>query len=444
MNISLSGIKSKLGFGKKSVTMQSRVDLQPGSWLEYVFGGSGKVTATQAMNFYQNTSAVATSVDMIAGSFEQIQPVLHDRVKNTYDKYNDVIAQLENPNPFQTWFQFAGQLSRHYLLTGNSHSSALGNVRFKPIELYSVKPQLVSVTENNTDGFPRLYHVTQGAGNGVYNRVTSKGKVNFYDKMNLLELYHIMMFSSRFNNVQGDSPLDAAALEAKQLIQGKTHNLSLLNSGGRLSLLVAFKGDPPDDDEHQQRKKRIREDLGGPNGEKIAVVAGEDVTIEELGVNNKDMDYATLQDMASLSIYQRYKIPLPLVTTDASSFNNFEKSLEALYDWAVLPMADVLMGGMSQFLLPRYKLDLERYRITYDPESITALMNRRLEQLKKRVEMNLETRNELRDELPNRDTLGPEHDVIYQNASLLPVGDEMFMDQEVEVEKLLKQENLEE
>lgn len=404
------------------------VPIAPGSFLEFALTGGGRVSAYQAMQFYRDNSSIATAVDWIAGSFEQIQPVL--QIENgSFVNDHEVIKLLKRPNGFQTWQEFGGMLSRHYLLKHDSYIAALGNINRPPIEIHAVKPLNVSTVEDTRDGFPGFYIIPGGAGKGNYGRDDSiKKGARFYDGP-LKELYHIMGFSSRSNNIEGDSPLEAAALEAKQQIDGRVHNLKMLRNGGRLSLLVSFKDDTRiDDDEHKERVKRINEGWAGPeNAGKIAVVSGAEIDVKELGTTNKDMDYVKLDQAAAFAIYMRYNIPLPLVSVKASTFNNMRTAILLLYDIAILPLADIIFAGASKMLLPRHGLDPGKVRITYNPDSITALMERRLEELEKRKKINIETPNELRSFLPDREPVEG-GDVLYQPANLVPVGDDLLTD----------------
>lgn len=430
---------------------KSQIPIAPGSFLNYILTGGGTVTAEQAMAFYRENSAIATSVDLIAGSFEQIQPVLETKDKEgnkTFDSEHEIIQKLRKPNEFDAWQKFAGDISRHYLLTHDSLISFLGNIRRPPGACYSVKPQNVSVLQDIRDLYPQTYIIPQGAGRGTYSRATSPRGVNFYDG-NLKEIYHIMGFSSRPDNLSGDSPLEAAALDARQQIEGNIHNLQMLKEGGRLSLIFSFNDEGKEtitDDEHKERKKRIYEDLSGShNSGKICVLSGSDVSVTEAGKTNKDMDYARLMEMAAFAIYNRYRIPLPLITTIASTFNNMQTAVEQLYDFAVLPHAEIIFGGLSLFFLPRYGIDPMLVRITYNPDSITALKNRRLSELEKRRKMNLETTNELRADLAREPAEGG--DVLYQPANLVPVGDDIYTEDnapEDAARKLLERDGLNE
>lgn len=415
----------------KSVPGYRMIPINPDSFLGYaLLNDDSRLPPTTAMYLYRKNSAIATAVDWIAEAFEQIHPVLQ-AADGSFDDDAEVIEFLLNPNGFQTWQELAGEISRHYLLTHNAFLVATGNVGLAPIEMYVAKPQNVFINTDSRDNFPSAYNLTEGAAYGTYIREIVRREARFYDGM-MREVFQIAGFSSQSDNLWGDSPLKAAALEAKQQIQGRVHNLQMLNNGGRLSLIVSFKDeDPIGDDEHRERAKRIYEDLSGSeNSGKIAVISGSEVDIKEVGTSNKDMDYAELDRVASNAIYMRYKIPLPLVTSDAATYNNMRTAIEMLYDFAVLPHADTLFAGLTKFLLPRFRLDSRQYRLTYNPDTITALMQRKLDQLKMRKDIAVETINELRSFIPNREDIEG-GDMLYQPANLIPVGTDIMEDGDI-------------
>lgn len=407
-----------------------------GSFLEYALGYGGRITPSMAMQFYRNNSTIATAVDKIASRVEQITPILKRYSDNKIVNSHQILDLLENPNMFDTWQEFIGKLSRHYLLTHDGFISMYGNTERPPLELYSIKPQNVMISPA-LDNYPSSYQISIGPGIGNYRRMEDRRTARFINT-NLKELYHIMGFSSREDELYGDSPLEAAAMEARQQIKGKLHNMSLLDNGGRLSLIVAFKDtDGIDDDEHLQRKKRIYEDLSGSsNTGKIAVISGSETDIKEVGVSNKDMDFAELENIASKAIYLRYEIPLPLVSTDASTYNNYQTAILDLYESTVLPLVDTLFAGLTRAILPRYKID-DMY-ISYDPENIKVLMRQAIDELIKRRGLNLETINELRMFLPNRESIEGGN-VLYQPATLVPIGEDQFVADETSAEELARE-----
>ena len=412
----------------KSGGRVSEIPIQRGSLMDMIFG-SGRMTPQAAMEFYRTSSSVAIAVDMIADEVEHLEPVIRTE-DGKYIQDHDLLRLLKSPNGFDNWSGFIGASARHYLLTRECFYYGGGGVSRPPLEMFAVKPQTISTVENAADRYPQVFMVTDGRASGTYTRMEKARKVNYFDG-NLREIFRVHGFSSRTDETRADSPLEAVALEAKQQIQGRVHNLALLDNGGRLSLIVQFK-DFLGEDEHIARKDRLNQSLAGAsNAGKIAVVSSADMVIHEAGTTNKDMDYAELDAVAREALFLRYKIPLPLVSNDAATDNNMSHAVFQLYDRCVLPLADVLLDGLGRFLLPRYGLDPARACLTFNPESIDALVSRRVDMLLARQKLGVETINELRAQLPNREPLKG-GDVLYQPSTLVPVGTDLFTDDNVD------------
>lgn len=412
----------------KSGGRVSEIPIQRGSLLDMIFG-DGRMTPQSAMRFYRSSSSVAIAVDMIADEVEHLMPVIQTE-DGKYIQDHDLLRMLKSPNGFDNWAGFIGAAARNYLLTRECFFYAGGGISRPPLEMFSVKPQTISSVENAVDKYPQSFLITEGRAHGNYVRVEKAKKINYYDG-GLREVFRVHGYSSRVDESRADSPLEAVALEARQQIQGRVHNLSLLENGGRLSLIVQFK-DAMSEDEHIARRDRINSTLSGAsNAGRIAVVSSSDMEIHEAGTTNKDMDYAELDAVAREALFLRYKIPLPLVSNDASTDNNMQHAVFHLYDRAVLPLADVLLDGLGRMLLPRYGLDPQRACLTYNPESIEALVARRVDMLLARQKLGVETINELRAQLPNREPLEG-GDTLYQASTLVPVGTDLFTDDNVD------------
>lgn len=208
--------------------------------------------------------------------------------------------------------------------------------------------------------------------------------------------------------------------------------MSLLNNGARPSSIFAF-NEELTEDQLQERKQSLNEQLSGPrNAGKIAVTGAfsdgsKMLEIHELGQSNKDMDWSNLDQIAATAIYVTYKIPLPMVSNDASTFNNMENAVYHLYDQAVIPCWTAVVSGLARILLPRFGLDPKEWFITYDPETIPALRSRTMEELKTRQTLGIETINELRAQLPGREPIEG-GDTLYQAGNLVPVGADLYTD----------------
>jgi HK97 family phage portal protein len=405
---------------KKSYGYLNIGDVSPGTLGDYMFGNYDRLLPSQTAGLYRKASAVGIAVDTIADEVEKINPVLKSdgEILDTHP----VLDLLKQPNMDETKEQFIGQLARDWLLNHDAIAVTMGNNDRPPLEIYGISPQRVSASTTTAD-IVRNYLVTNGIARGSYAREEVKRSVRYVDGP-LKALYHIKGYTSRPYSPWGDSPLETALLEARSQIEGRYHNLKLLQNGARLSLVAVFKH-MLDEDELRERRLALNEQLGGSsNAGKIATVSTDEMELHEVGTNNKDMDYANLDNISYLTIMQRYKIPLPLVSDKAQTFDNFSEAVFQLYDRAVLPCYGYIMSNLSRVLLPRYGLDPTRVQISFDPESIPALVARMLDQLLKRKELAVETTNELRELLPNREPLEG-GDTLYIPATLVPMGETM-------------------
>lgn len=404
--------------GKSLNKSYSVQEIKSGSFLDSVFFNAS-ITSYGAAEFYRESSAVAIAVDTIATAIEGIDPVVELNDGSLDDK-NEILDLINNPNEFEDYREFIGQLSRNYLLNSDAFIYAEGGINRPPINLFVVKNQNISLTTNSIDGYPQVFHITNGFGNGVYNREKRNGEIKFYDGA-LKELYQIHGYSSRSDNGFADSPLEAIATETRQQIKGRGHNLKIIENGGRLSMSIIAKSDPPmSRDDFDEFKTNIQRQFAGSNNAgKIAVFHASDMDIVEHGKTPKDMDFKEIDNIANNAIYMRYGIPLPLVASDRQTFNNFETAIEDFYDRCVLPHANILFSGLTKLLKRRYGDSFKR--ITYNEDDITALKTRMLKELKLRREIGIETINELREGLPNREDIDG-GDILYQPANLVPAG----------------------
>jgi HK97 family phage portal protein len=270
------------------------------------------------------------------------------------------------------------------------------------------------------DGFTLNISVSDVIGSGNYNRKNVKGTVVF-QRDNLTNLYQARGFSTRENSaVRGQSLLGIAADDIRQQILGHKHNNNMLEKGGRLSLVFNIKNTLQDED-FQTVKKRIFDQFGGTTGAQIGVVDAEDMELKEFGTTNKDMDFVNLRMLSKESIYGIYKVPLEFANQGSSTFNNKSEAKLALYDDAVLPLTKKIYGNLSRMLISRYGLDPNVFRLGIDEDSIEALQTRRLDQLKKRKDLNVETDNEIRAFI-GRERLSEGADSLYKPATMLPVA----------------------
>jgi HK97 family phage portal protein len=389
-----------------------------------IFGSKNGETPASALKLYNDSSAVSIPINKIGDAFAGLRPVLV--TNGEIERDHPVLDLLNDPSPYFTKNLFFENLAKDYLVTNEAHIVGLGAINRPPLELQTISPANLTISEGS-GGVPSSLVVNGQTLTGSYLPDTRKRKVRYYDG-GLRELYYIRGYSTRDNSLlRGQSLLLSASAEVRQHILGGTHNVTLLEKGGRMSLVFNFDADMTQDDVTAIRQKIEKQYGGAENAGSIGVTGGGGkLQIEELSKSNRDMDFAQLQTMAKLAIAAQYKIPLSLVTTDAQTLDNYKQANMAFYDDAVLPLADRIFGGLSIFLLPRFGVDPAKTQITYDIDGITALATRRNEELKLRKELAIESDNELRAMIGREDYEGG--DLIYKPANLVPVGNDIFKD----------------
>lgn len=386
-----------------------------------ILGANGATTPGAALSLYEQSTAVSIPINMVTDPFAVLQPILLIDGKRAHG--HPAVEFLKAASPYYEQELFLETLAKDYLITGETDVVAIGRVHKEPLELQPISPRVVSVPENGATGVPESFHVTGVTMNGVYRPERRKNQIRYYDG-GLRELRQIRNWSTKNNSLlRGQSRLVSAAKEVRQHILGSKHNVSLLEKGGRISVIFHFNAEM-DDDTFKANAARIREQYGGAaQAGEIGVTTGEQLEIKQTGISNIDMDFTNLQELAITSVALQYRVPLPLINKGRQTLNNYGQGRLALFDDAVIPLAAILFGGLGTFLLPRFGLDPTRARYTFDPDEVSALVTRRTEELLKRRQIGVETDNELRGMMTREPVEGG--NVIYKPAAMIPIGTDL-------------------
>lgn len=403
---------------QKSMALGTSQEL--GSFL--MLGSQGRgTTPSSALNLYNQSSAVSIPINRIATAIADMKIVLEDD-NGVITTSHPVLDLIRKPSPFYTSTLFMSVLAKNFMITGEMQVVGIGGLGRPPLELQPISPDLITVTKGQ-GGLAANIIVSGVTMPGSYLPIRNGLQVR-YVRDDLSELHMTRNFQTQDNSLlRGQSLLVSASSEVRQHILGGVHNTSLLEKGGRVSLVFHFEQEM-DDADFEVSKERVRAQYGGAQkaGE-IGITAGDGaLKIQDIGSKNKDMDFVKLQQMARIAIANQYGFPLILLDTDAATFNNYASAKEALYDDAALPIASVLLDGLTDFLMPRFGEDPSRVKLAIDMDSIPALTMRRNKELELRRKINVETVNELRESLPNRENITEGGDDVYIPANHIPIG----------------------
>ena len=380
----------------------------------------GVISAYQAIVYYTSVSAVAKAIDMLSDEMSIIVPYVYDiGAMKFLDKNTDVEDLLNNPCPLLTRNQFLKQITAYYLITGNVYIMAVGGVNKPPVELEILRPELIEPIQSFRDRYPEYY--SYNSNQGVYNfkRAIEGNKMRFVEGDGR-ELLHIKTFNPYDNGLKGLSKLDQIYYEVEQHLNSSVHNLSMLRKGARSSGLITSETELGD-----EQRPRIREQLnaqyaGSDNAGKIMLLDGGKFDFKEMSTSMKDMDFLNLKKEVTAAVYNIFNIPLPLISTETMTLNNYSEARVAFYDNGVLPLTSCLYEKLTSFLFPRYKMDVNKFKLWYDSGEIPALEPRRTEEINRKKQSGVLTINELRALQGYAEVEGG--DVIYQTPMLQPLG----------------------
>jgi len=408
----------------KSYTLGTSDEL--GRFLMFAEGSAA--SASSALSLFERSTAVSIPINWVSEAFSVVTPTL--LVDGHVVRRHKILDLLQRPSAWHSTELFFDILAKNYLITGECGLIALGDLNRPPLELVPISPKNMSPEAGSMSDYPDRWTISGRTLTGAY---VNGGDGRFIDVRNgLRELMVVRNYSTKDNSLlRGQSPLLSASAEARSHILGTEHNVQILERGGRVSLVFHFDEDMSEDD-FEKVKERVRRQYGGATkaGE-IGVTAGPNMSVKDIGVSPKDMDFGGLQKIASQAVAMVYRVPLPLISDSRQTLSNFRDSKTALYDDAVIPLSRRILGGLADFLFPRFGLDPRRDTLFIDPDDVSALVSRRNDELLKRRQIGVESPNELRSMIGREPIEGG--DTVFQPAAMVPVGSDLFTSDNTQV-----------
>jgi HK97 family phage portal protein len=375
-----------------------------------------------AYDFYFSVSPVSTGIDMIVDEFKSIIPLLKDTDTNEFLTEHPLLDLFKTPNADTSREEFFEKIGQDYKISNNAMIVATGNINKPPKELFVINPRDVEIEASKDSPFAEryIYKISENK-KIIFEQYEQKGDrfiryINT-DGMTDRELWHIKK-PNPFSTLWGISDLNSTYLEIEQYWRSNIHNKSMLKNGYSLSgILSTDRQLTPD------QRKNIVEQLqnqykGDQNAYNLFFAEGSNFKFDPMTNNLKDMDFRDLRKDLKTEIYNRLKVPLPLVSTDNQKYDNYNQARLSLYDNSVIPLTRKLYNELERFLFMRYNLDMKRYDITFNPAQITALQERQT-QNHERIKGFLTT-NENRGLINYEELEGG--DTYYQPSNLVPIG----------------------
>ena len=274
---------------------------------------------------------------------------------------------LGRPNPRQGGAQFFESHYGFFLIAGNGYLEAVGPEGAPPRELWSLRPDRMTVIPG-AGGLPKAYRYAVAGQRIDFPVDPLSGRAR---------IRHSRSFHP-LNDWYGMSPLEAAAFSIDQHNEAARWNAALLQNGARPAGALVYAPKDAADALTEEQRQAIKTELeahyaGGRNAGRPLVLEG-GLDWRDLSLSPKDMDWLAGKDVSAREIALAYNVPPQLVGIAGSlTFANFEQARLSLYEDAVLPLLDFFKDELNAWLAPAFGA----LEIAYDPDEIPALAVRR-------------------------------------------------------------------
>lgn len=326
----------------------------------------------------------------------------------------DLARLIAQPNPQQSGPVFFGALVGFFSIAGNGYIEGVKPSPGKPPrELYALRPDRMKVIPGQTGPAGYSY------------------KVNSQEKKWTIQenaIRHIKAFNP-LDDWYGMSPMEAAAFDIDIHNAALAWNKSLLDNNAKPSGALVYapkRENAPDflpDKQYQDLKRQIEELYSGKENAGRPMLLEGGLQWEQFSLSPADMDYINAKNTTARDICTAWGVPPQLLGIQGdNTYSNMKEARQALWEQKVLPMLYKIRDELNGWLVPQYKDGT--YRIVLDEDDITALAPRREEKWKKLQDSTFLTINEKREALGYEEVDGG--DVVYQSATLIPIGSSPF------------------
>lgn len=396
-------------------------------------GGSGVIWKprnyeTFAQEAYLTNVVAYRCIDAIAKAVESVEWLVeHYKKDGSIEEVTDhaVIELLYNPNPEFSWGELLYSHVAFGLISGNAYMEAItpdtGPSQGVPKELWSLRPDRMTVKCNSTTGIRIGYEYNGPNGQSVVwpvNPINGKSPI-----------WHMRLFNP-LNDFYGASPVEPTAREIDTANEATEWNKNLLQNSGRPGMIFSFKGNLGET-EYNRLEKKLREKYSGPrNVNKNLILEGEGVEVKPYGFSPQEMDYIEGNRELARRICLGFGVPPMLLGIPGdNTYSNYQEARLAFWEDTVFFYLRKVSSGFSRWQF----LSTDQLRLVPDFDSIPALEVRRAQQFDKAEKSNFLTVNEKRamagfesykNILDANDKDDPAN-VIYQNASMVPLSDEL-------------------
>jgi HK97 family phage portal protein len=314
------------------------------------------------------------AVSMISKAVSTIPIKLFEKSENgkTEIKKSEILNLLNFPNPLTNGRLFVESVVSYRIISGNSYILSVKSSSGKPIELYSLRPDRVSIISDK-EGYTTAYVYNAGNKDVKYHcdKITGKSAILHLKNFHPLDDHY------------GLSAIEAAAYSIDQHNQSANWNQALLQNGAKPSGALIIKPQTDGgygnltDEQYLRIKKQLSEDFMGYNNAGKPIILEGGMDWKELSLSPKDMDYIESKNISAREIALAFGVPPQLLgITGDNTYSNLAEARLAFWEQTIIPMVDEFISALNSWLVPMFG-NAENLSLAYDLNNIDALSLKR-------------------------------------------------------------------
>lgn len=313
------------------------------------------LTNSSALKSYKNNPIIYSAWSMLASdvaalNIDLLDPQGKDVQSSSY------LELLEKPNQYQSKYEFMELLTIH-ILSGAAFIDVI-RIGGVPRELHLLHPDEVSVRR-----------VATGEYEYRYNGETIEPE----------NMIMIRMPSAETENsvIKGMSPMTPGSGPYQLNNEGRRWNNKLLLNGARASGVVTV-GNTVSNQMLDDWKSRFESQMTLRQRLGKMIYMREGMKFEDVGQNNRDLDFYNLHVLSSRELAIVLHIPPELLGDSANkTYANVQEAYKAFGTHAIKPMVTRICSALTRALLPNgWKYDVADDEIPGMSEAQTELWNR--------------------------------------------------------------------
>lgn len=264
-------------------------------------------------------------------------------------------------------------LAAHVLLHGNGYVQIIKDASGKPIELFALRPDRVTV-KAGADGWPSAY---QYAVTGPAITIAAEDENGWPNVIHIKAMHPL-------EDHYGAGAL-AAATQAVAIHNAAAEwNRALLENAARPSGALVYEtgdGSGLTTDQFTRLKSELAEAFSGSGNAGRPMLLDGGLKWQSMALSPADMDFATLKSAAAREIALAFGVPPMLLGLPGdNTYSNYREANRALWRLTLLPLAEKLFSALREGLGAWFP----EARLAVDLDQVTALSEDR-ERLWKQV-----------------------------------------------------------